>query len=64
MIRRAVPVDEPRGWRTYFCNDSDAMVVDVLRTIADRFSLETAFREVKQVVGIGKPADAVHPCEH
>lgn len=51
---RVVLVDEPHGWRAYFCTDPAATVADVLTTIADRFSLEIAFREVKEVVGAGK----------
>lgn len=51
---RVVLVDDPHGWRAYFCTDPDATVADVLTTIADRFSLETAFREIKEVVGAGK----------
>ena len=53
-VIRVVLVDEPHGWRAYFCTDPDATVADVLATIADRFSLEIAFREVKEVVGAGK----------
>jgi hypothetical protein len=53
-VIRVVLVDEPHGWRAYFCTDPRATVADVLTTIADRFSLEIAFREVKEVVGAGK----------
>jgi hypothetical protein len=53
-VIRVVLVDEPHGWRAYFCTAPDATVADVLATIADRFSLEIAFREVKEVVGAGK----------
>jgi hypothetical protein len=53
-VIRVVLVDEPHGWRAYFCTDPKATVADVLTTIADRFSLEIAFREVKEVVGAGK----------
>jgi hypothetical protein len=53
-VIRVVLVDEPTGWRAYFCTDPAATVADVLTTIADRFSLEIAFREVKEVVGAGK----------
>jgi len=51
---RVVLVDEPTGWRAYFCTDPNATAADVLTTIADRFSLEIAFREIKEVVGAGK----------
>jgi hypothetical protein len=49
-----VLVDEPAGWRAYFCTDTEASVADVLGMVADRFSLEVAFRECKQVVGAGQ----------
>ncbi len=51
---RVVLVDEPTGWRAYFCTDTSASVADILGAIADRFSLEITFRECKQVVGAGQ----------
>jgi hypothetical protein len=51
---RVVLVDEPTGWRAYFCTDTSASVADILTTIAARFSLEITFRECKQVVGAGQ----------
>jgi hypothetical protein len=51
---RVVLVDEPTGWRAYFCTDTSASVADILATIADRFSLEITFRECKQIVGAGQ----------
>jgi hypothetical protein len=51
---RVVLVDEPTGWRAYFCTDTSASVADILEMIADRFSLEITFRECKQVVGAGQ----------
>ncbi|WP_165236109.1 IS701 family transposase, partial [Aquisphaera insulae] len=51
---RVVLVDEPTGWRAYFCTDVTATVADILGIVSDRFSLETAFREVKQIVGAGQ----------
>ncbi|WP_337177710.1 transposase [Paludisphaera sp.] len=53
-VIRIVLVDEPAGWRAYLCTDRPATVADVLTTIADRLSLEIAFREIKEVVGAGK----------
>ena len=53
-VIRVVLVDEPTGWRAYFCTDTEASVADILTTIADRFSLEITFRECKQVVGAGQ----------
>ena len=51
---RVVLVAEPHGWRAYFCTDPAATVADILERVADRFSLETAFRDVKEVVGAGQ----------
>jgi hypothetical protein len=51
---RVVLVDEPMGWRAYFCTDTSASVAEILMMIADRFSLEITFRECKQVVGAGQ----------
>ena len=53
-VIRVVLVDEPHGWRAYFCTDPAATVADILETVSDRFSLETAFRDVKEVVGAGQ----------
>jgi hypothetical protein len=51
---RVVLVDEPTGWRAYFCTDTSSSVADILGMVADRFSLEITFRECKQVVGAGQ----------
>jgi hypothetical protein len=51
---RVVLVDEPAGWRAYVCTDVSASVADILETVADRFTLEIAFRDVKEVVGAGQ----------
>jgi hypothetical protein len=51
---RVVLVDEPTGWRAYFCTDTSASVADILGMVADRFSLEITFRECKQIVGAGQ----------
>jgi hypothetical protein len=53
-VIRVVLVDEPTGWIAFFCTDASAGVADVLGLVADRFSLETAFRDVKEVVGAGR----------
>jgi hypothetical protein len=53
-VIRVVLVDEPTGWRAYFCTDPAASVADVLTAVADRFSLEITFRDCKQVVGAGQ----------
>jgi hypothetical protein len=51
---RVVLVDEPTGWRAYFCTDASVSVADIPTAVADRFSLETAFRDCKEVVGAGQ----------
>jgi hypothetical protein len=51
---RVVLVDEPTGWVAFFCTDVNAGVADILGAVADRFSLETAFRDCKDVVGAGQ----------
>src|SRR5512135_2952887 len=48
---RVVLVDEPAGWRAFFCTDVSASVAEILTAVADRFTLETAFRDCKEVVG-------------
>lgn len=53
-VIRVVLVDEPRGWVAFFCTDADASVADILGLVSDRFSLETCFRDVKEVVGAGQ----------
>jgi hypothetical protein len=51
---RVVLVDEPKGWVAFFCTDTTATVADILESVAARFSLEIAFRDVKEVVGAGQ----------
>lgn len=51
---RVVLVDEPTGWVAFFCTDPAATVADILTAVADRFSLETTFRDCKEVVGAGQ----------
>jgi hypothetical protein len=51
---RVVLLDEPKGWVAFFCTDPDATVADILVGIADRFTLETTFRDCKEVVGAGQ----------
>jgi hypothetical protein len=51
---RVVLVDEPTGWAAFFCTDPAATVADVLGCAAERFTLETAFRDCKEVVGAGQ----------
>src|SRR5215211_3215425 len=51
---RVVLVDEPAGWVAYFCTDGAASAADILGCVAGRFSLETAFRDCKEIVGAGQ----------
>jgi hypothetical protein len=53
-VIRVVLVDEPKGWVAFFCTDPNASVADILGLVADRFSLETCFRDCKEVVGAGQ----------
>jgi len=51
---RVVLVSEVKGWVAFFCTDTEAPVADILGLVSDRFSLETAFRDLKEVVGAGQ----------
>ena len=51
---RVVLVDEPTGWRAFFCTDTSASVAAILTAVADRFSLEISFRDCKEIVGAGQ----------
>ncbi|MCA1707576.1 MAG: transposase [Actinobacteria bacterium] len=51
---RVVLVDEPTGWVAFFCSDPAATAADILVGVANRFSLEIAFRDLKDVVGAGQ----------
>jgi len=49
-----VIVDEPAGWRAFFCTEPGGLGSrKILTTVADRFSLEIAFRDCKEIVGAG-----------
>ena len=51
---RVMLVDEPTGWVAFFCTDVEASGAEILATVADRFALETAFRDCKEIVGAGQ----------
>jgi hypothetical protein len=51
---RVVLVDEPSGWVAFFCTDVEASAAEILATVADRFALETTFRDCKEIVGAGQ----------
>jgi hypothetical protein len=53
-VIRVVLVDEPSGWVAFVCTDPAATVADILESVAARFSLETTFRDCKDVVGAGQ----------
>jgi hypothetical protein len=53
-VLRVVLVQEPHGWVAFFCTAPTASVADILGAVSDRFSLETAFRDAKQIVGAGQ----------
>jgi Transposase DDE domain len=51
---RVVLVRERAGWRAFFCTDPGAPVADVLAAVAERFSVEQAFKDLKEVWGAGQ----------
>lgn len=51
---RVVLVQQTDGWRAFFCTDPTAGVDDILTHVADRFAIETTFRDCKEVVGAGQ----------
>jgi hypothetical protein len=53
-VIRVVLVDESTGWVAYFGTAASASVGEILGMVADRFSLETTFRDCKQIVGAGQ----------
>jgi hypothetical protein len=53
-VIRVVLVQERQDWVAFFCTAKAASVADILGAVADRFSLEVAFRDAKQVVGAGQ----------
>lgn len=57
---RVVLVDEPTEWVAFFGSDPAASVADVLVAVANRFSLETTFRDCKEVVGAGQQQTRFH----
>ena len=53
-VIRVVLVQESHGWIAFFCTDPNASVADILGCVADRFSIETCFRDCKEIVGAGQ----------
>jgi hypothetical protein len=53
-VIRVVLVDEPTRWVAFFCTDPNATVAEILGAVADRFSLEIAFRDCNEVAGAGQ----------
>jgi hypothetical protein len=51
---RVVLVRERDGWRAFFCTDPGASVADVLTAVAERFAVEQAFKDLKEVWGAGQ----------
>ena len=45
---------EDGGWIPYFCTDSTASVGDILQTAGDRWAIEEAFHDTKEVWGAGQ----------
>ena len=53
-VIRVVLVDEPTGWRAYFCTDPERTAVEILEKAADRGALEETFKDLKEVWGAGQ----------
>jgi DDE superfamily endonuclease len=53
-VIRVVLVDEPTGWRAYFCTDPQRTAVEILEKAADRGAIEETFKDVKEVWGAGQ----------
>jgi hypothetical protein len=53
-VIRVVLVKEEASWRAYFSTDVSASASDILEAVADRFALETGFKDVKEVWGGGQ----------
>ncbi|MGF1581631.1 MAG: transposase [Gemmataceae bacterium] len=48
---RVVIVKEDHGWVAFCCTDPDASVQDILEVVADRWSIEQMFADIKEVHG-------------
>lgn len=42
------------SWVAFFSTDVNATVADILELVSARFSIETCFRDVKEIVGAGQ----------
>ena len=51
---RVVLVDEPSGWVAFVFASVSANVAEILSTVADQFSLETIYRNCKEIVEAGQ----------
>jgi hypothetical protein len=51
---RVVLVKGAAAWRAYSCTDVQASVAAILSAVADRFAIETAFKDLKEVWGAGQ----------
>lgn len=60
IIRVVLVKEENQTWRAYFSTDPNATVAAILETVADRFAIETAFRDVKEIVGAGQQQTRRH----
>jgi hypothetical protein len=59
-VIRVVIIREAHGWLAFFSTDPAATVADILAAVADRFSLEIAFRDLKEIVGAGQQQTRFH----
>ena len=60
LIRIVLVKEDNGAWRAYFCTDTTASVTDILETVADRFAIEIAFRDLKEIVGAGQQQTRFH----
>jgi hypothetical protein len=51
---RVVLVREDDGWVAYFCTDPAATTAEILEAVTDRWSIEQAFHDIKEVHGAGQ----------
>jgi hypothetical protein len=60
-VIRLVLVDEPTGPVAFFRTDPAASGAEILGLVADRFALETAFRDCEEVGGAGQRGGVPRP---
>jgi Transposase DDE domain len=54
VVRVVLVTEDDGDWRAYFCTDPNATPAEILEQVADRNSLEQAFKDVKEIWGAGQ----------